>query len=77
MQKNSKDKSCTLKTHIKRCCAILLIIFLLLSSLFVAMGKISTNDFWLSILFIGGCSILFFRNKCPETTTKTKKITKN
>ncbi|NQZ85143.1 MAG: hypothetical protein HRU03_05485 [Nanoarchaeales archaeon] len=49
--------------HIKQCIAILLIIFVLLNMLFVGMGKISLNDFWLGILFIGGVSWIFYRDQ--------------
>jgi hypothetical protein len=49
--------------YIKQCIAILLVVFILLNMLFVGMGKISLNDFWLGILFIGGVSWIFYRDQ--------------
>ncbi len=59
--KNSKKNNFT--KYIKQCIAILLIVFVLLNMLFVAMGKISLTNFWLGLLFIGGTSWIFFRDK--------------
>lgn len=69
------------KQHFKQCSAILLILFLLLNLLFLALSKITTSDFWLGILFVGGASLLFYKNKdlipCTNSkqSTKTKNIT--
>jgi hypothetical protein len=49
--------------YIKQCIAILLVVFILLNMIFVGMGKISLNDFWLGILFAGGVSWIFYRDQ--------------
>jgi hypothetical protein len=59
---NETQKTQILK-YIKQCIAILLVVFILLNMIFVGMGKISLNDFWLGILFAGGVSWIFYRDQ--------------
>jgi hypothetical protein len=57
-----KHKTNFLK-YVKQCTAILLIVFVLLNMIFVGMGKISLQDFWLGLIFIAGVSWIFYRDE--------------